>query len=69
LPLGTPIAHKTGTIGGIANDVGFVNLPDGSQLAIVVFTKSSDSDPEMRDRAIAEVARVLFEGYLLLGAL
>lgn len=69
LPLGTPIAHKTGTIGGVANDVGFVNLPDGSQLAIVVFTKSSDSDPEMRDRSIAEVARVLFEGYLLLGAL
>jgi len=41
LPKGTPVAHKTGTIGGVANDVGYVRLPDGRRFAIAVFTKSS----------------------------
>ena len=40
LPKGTPVAHKTGTIGGVANDVGFITLPDGRRFAIAVFTNS-----------------------------
>lgn len=63
LPRGTPVAHKTGTSGGVANDVGFVTLPDGRRFAIVVFTKSSDTPPPDRDRAIAEVARTLYDYY------
>ena len=63
LPRGTPVAHKSGTIGGIANDVGYITLPDGRRLAIAVFTKSSDTPPADRDRALAEVARVLYEAY------
>ena len=54
LPKGTPVARKTGTIGGVANDVGFITLPDGRRFAIVVFTKSSTTPEADRDRAIAE---------------
>ncbi len=61
LPRGTPVAHKTGTIGGVANDVGYITLPDGRRFAIAVFTKSSETSEADRDRAIAEVARSLFD--------
>jgi len=65
LPNRTPVAHKTGTIGGVANDVGFVTLPDGRRFAIVVFTKSSTTSEADRDRAIAEVTRTLYDFYYL----
>jgi len=65
LPKGTPVAHKTGTIGGVANDVGFVTLPDGRRFAIAVFTKSSTTPEASRDRAIAEVTRTLYDFYYL----
>ena len=65
LPIGTPVADKTGTIGGVANDVGFVTLPDGRRFAIAVFTKSSATPEAHRDRAVAEVTRTLFDFYYL----
>jgi len=65
LPKGTPVAHKTGTIGGVANDVGYVTLPDGRRFAIVVFTKSSTTPAADQDRAIAEVSRTLYDFYYL----
>jgi beta-lactamase class A len=61
LPKGTPVANKTGTIGGVANDVGYITLPDGRRFAIVVFTNSSATPVADRDRAIAEIARSLFD--------
>ena len=63
LPKGTPVAHKTGTIGGVANDVGYITLPDGRRFAIAVFTNSSETPAADRDRAIAEVARALYDFY------
>jgi len=63
LPKGTPVAHKTGTIGGVANDVGYITLPDGRRFAIAVFTKSSETSEPNRDRAIAEIARSLYDYY------
>jgi len=65
LPKRTPVAHKTGTIGGVANDVGFITLPDGRRFAIVVFTNSSTTPEAARDRAIAEVTRTLYDFYYL----
>ncbi|ULQ51164.1 class A beta-lactamase [Flavihumibacter fluvii] len=65
LPKGTPVAHKTGTIGGVANDVGFITLPDGRRFAIVVFSKSSTTPEPSRDRAIAEITRTLYDFYYL----
>ena len=65
LPKGTSVAHKTGTAGGIANDVGYVTLPDGRRFAIAVFTNSSETPVSDRDRAIAEIARTLFDYFYL----
>jgi len=61
LPKGTPVAHKTGTTGGVANDAGYVTLPDGRRFALAVFTNSSKTPVADRDRAIAEIARMLFD--------
>jgi len=63
LPRGTPVAHKTGTIGGVANDAGFVTLPDGGRMVLAVFTKSSSTPVADRDRAIAETARSLYDHF------
>ena len=65
LPKGTPVAHKTGTVGGIANDVGYVTLPDGRRFAIAVYTNSSETSTSDRERAIAEIARMLFDHFYL----
>ena len=65
LPKGTPVAHKTGTIGGVANDVGFITLPDGRRFAIAVYTKRSTTPVADQDRAIAEVSRTLYDFYYL----
>jgi beta-lactamase class A len=61
LPAGTEVEHKTGTIGLSSNDVGFIGLPGGRHLAIAVFLKSSDRGPDVRDRAIAEAARTVYD--------
>ena len=66
LPKGTAVAHKTGTIGGVANDVGFIGLPDGRRFAIAVFTKSSTTPEADRDRAIAEITRTIYDFYYLM---
>lgn len=65
LPKGTPVAHKTGTIGGVANDVGYITLPDGRRFAIAVYTNSSETPVADRDRAIAEAARMLYDYFYL----
>ncbi|MEQ8303112.1 MAG: class A beta-lactamase [Cyclobacteriaceae bacterium] len=65
LPKGTQVGHKTGTIGGVANDVGYVTLPDGRRFAIAVFTNSSTTSTADQDRAIAEVSRSLYDFYYL----
>jgi beta-lactamase class A len=65
LPRRTPVAHKTGTIGGVANDVGFITLPDSRRFAIAVFTNGSMTPEADRDRAIAEVCRTLYDFYYL----
>jgi beta-lactamase class A len=63
LPRGTPVARKTGTIGGVANDAGLVTLPDGGRMVLAVFTKSSSTPVADRDRAIAKTARGLYDHF------
>nr|AIA12596.1 ClassA_beta_lactamase [uncultured bacterium] len=66
LPIGTVVAHKTGTMGGTTNDVGIVTLPDGAgHLAIAVFVKASTKDVPERERAIAELARTVYDFFVL----
>jgi len=65
LPQGTEIAHKTGTIGGSANDVGIITLPDNAgHVALAVFVKSSTKEMPERERGIAEIARAVHDFFL-----
>jgi beta-lactamase class A len=70
LPLGTPVAHRSGTSGtnkqGLSpatNDVGIITLPDGRHLAIAVFLTDSYDGPGKRDEIIAEIAKAAFEEF------
>ena len=65
LPAGTPVAHKTGTIGGTTNDVGIVTLPGtAGRVIVAAFVKASDKEVAVRERAIAEVARAIHDYFL-----
>jgi len=71
LPDGTPVAHKTGTVGDVINDVGVIAfndvgviaLPDGrGEVVVAMFVKAKGG--EARDRAIAQVARAVHDYFL-----
>ncbi len=65
LPRGSEVAHKTGSIGGTANDIGIMTLPDNAgHVAIAVFVKAATKDVAERERAIAEVARAVHDFFL-----
>jgi beta-lactamase class A len=62
LPLKTDVAHKTGTLGGVANDVGYITLPgDAGHVAISVFTKGSNRPEDASEKAIAEISRTVYD--------
>ena len=56
---GVPIEHKTGTLDGLADDVGFLTMPDGHRVAVAIFTRGGTDRP----RTIAESARVIYDGF------
>ena len=62
LPAGTPVAHKTGTLAGISNDVGIVTLPDKRRIAIAVFTRGIAEGPA-RAKVIADATRAVFNAF------
>jgi beta-lactamase class A len=65
LPPGTVVRHKTGTVGGTTNDVGIIELPDGAgNVAIAVYVKGSTKDVPVRERAIAQIARAVYDYFL-----
>ncbi len=59
LPDGTPVEHKTGTLNGLTDDVGFITLPDGRRIAVAVFARGGTNRP----RTIAEAARAIYDGF------
>ncbi|HEX6604718.1 MAG TPA: serine hydrolase [Sphingomicrobium sp.] len=59
LPFGTPVEHKTGTLNGLTDDVGFVTLPDGHRVAVAIFARGGSDRP----RTIAEAARAIYDGF------
>jgi beta-lactamase class A len=66
LPQGTGVAHKTGSLGGVANDIGFITLPgDAGHVALSVFTKASNKPEEASEKAIAEIARTVYDYFVL----
>lgn len=67
LPPGTVVAHKTGTWGivGTTNDVGLITLPDGAgHVALAVLVKASTKETADSERAIAEIARTVYDFFL-----
>lgn len=67
LPDGTIVAHKTGSLMSIANDVGLITLPNGGTLAIAVYIKGDTKGTETQDRVIAEIARAAHDYFLFKG--
>jgi len=59
LPFGTPVEHKTGTLNGLADDVGFITMPNGHRVAVAIFTRGGSDRP----RTIAETARAIYDGF------
>ena len=59
LPFGTPVEHKTGTLNGLTDDVGFITLPDGRRIAVAIFARGGSDRP----RTIAESARAIYDGF------
>ena len=59
LPFGTQVEHKTGTLTGLTDDVGFISMPDGHRIAVAVFTRGGSDRP----RTIAEAARAIYDGF------
>lgn len=62
VPTGTPVAHKTGTLLGISNDVGIVTLPGNRRIAIAVFTRGMAEGPA-RAKVIADATRALVSAW------
>jgi beta-lactamase class A len=56
---GVPIEHKTGTLNGLTDDVGFISLPDGRRVAVAIFARGGSDRP----RTIAEAARAIYDGF------
>jgi beta-lactamase class A len=69
LPEGTDVAHKTGSMGGVVNDVGVMTLPGkAGHVAISVFTKGSGRDEEVSERTVAEISRTIYDYFTLVPA-
>ena len=66
LPQGTDVAHKTGSLGGVVNDTGILTLPgDAGHVALSVFTKASFKTEEASEKAIAEIARTVYDYFAM----
>jgi beta-lactamase class A len=69
LPPSTEVAHKTGTIGGVVNDVGIIYLPDeAGHVAIAVLTKQTRAPEEAVEKVIAQIARYAFDYFYFTSA-
>jgi beta-lactamase class A len=56
---GVPVEHKTGTLDGLADDVGFITMPDGHRVAVAIFTRGGSNRPQ----TIAQAARTIYDGF------
>jgi len=56
---GVPVEHKTGTLNGLADDVGFITMPDGHRVAVAIFTRGGTNRPA----TIAQAARTIYDGF------
>jgi beta-lactamase class A len=62
LPADTEVAHKTGTVGGVVNDVGIVYLPDGAgHVAVALLSKRTRVNSEQVEKTLAQIARYVYD--------
>ena len=61
LPMGTEVAHKTGTMAGAINDVGIIELPTGEHLVLAVFVNTLRRSTGRREQTISATARLLYD--------
>ncbi len=65
LPPDVDVGHKTGTIGGSTNDVGYIYLPeDAGHVIVVTFVKDSERIVPERERVIAQISRAVYDYFL-----
>jgi beta-lactamase class A len=66
LPAGTRIAHKTGTLSGTINDTGVIELPEGhGRVVVTVYVKHARGPHERAEAAIGDIARAVYDHYVL----
>jgi beta-lactamase class A len=65
LPSGAVVAHKTGTMPGVFNDVGIITSADGKHhVAIAVFTKKTAMQNEdVALRVVGRIARAVYDAF------
>jgi beta-lactamase class A len=70
LPAGTVVGHKTGTSGRDSanvttafNDIGIIEMPDGSHVAVAVFIAKSPLSDEENAKTIAEIGKMVWDNY------
>jgi beta-lactamase class A len=62
LPRDTEVAHKTGSLGGVLDDVGIVYLPENAgHVALAILTKRTRATSEQVEKAMAEIARYVYD--------
>ena len=65
LPPGTRVAHKTGTYAGTVNDIGIIDLPDGTHFAIAAYVKKSSKiqGPDL-EATVAQASRAVYDYFV-----
>jgi beta-lactamase class A len=65
LPSGAIVAHKTGTMPGVFNDVGIITSADGKHhIAIAVFTKkAAEQNEDVALKVVGQIARAVYDEF------
>lgn len=65
LPVGTPVANKTGSYGTVVtNDVAIIDLPGGAgRLVVVVFAEDQAGSEAGKERLIADIGRAAYDAF------
>jgi beta-lactamase class A len=70
IPADAIVAHKTGTsdtnsegLTAATNDVGILTLPNGQQVALVIFVSNSTANDAARDLTVARITKAVWDAY------
>jgi beta-lactamase class A len=65
LPAGAIVAHKTGTMPGVFNDVGIITSADGKHhIAIAIFTKkAAEQSEDVALKVVGQIARAVYDEF------